>query len=107
MVLHDADGFLTQLTRMLERSREKGAVYVTMKRCAFAPAAPAAGAARLSVPRPPPRADAGIEGKRGEPVDPADCRCLVRAVLGSTKATATRHRPPAHHDCRTPAPRRA
>ncbi|EOD34574.1 hypothetical protein EMIHUDRAFT_59302, partial [Emiliania huxleyi CCMP1516] len=48
MVLHDADGFLTQLTRMLERSREKGAVYVTMKRCAFAPAAPAAAAARLS-----------------------------------------------------------
>ncbi|EOD20134.1 hypothetical protein EMIHUDRAFT_59293, partial [Emiliania huxleyi CCMP1516] len=71
MVLHDADGFLTQLTRMLERSREKGAVYVTMKRCAFAPAAPAAGVARLS------------------PVDPADCRCLVRAVLGSTKATAS------------------
>ena len=42
VMLHDADGFLTQLTRMLERSREKGAVYVTMKRCAFAPAAPAA-----------------------------------------------------------------
>ena len=37
MVLHDADGFLTQLTRMLERSREKGAVYVTMKRCECPP----------------------------------------------------------------------
>lgn len=33
MVLLDSDGFLTQLTRMLEKSREKGVVYVTMKRC--------------------------------------------------------------------------
>jgi len=34
MTLLDSDGFLTQLTRMLEKSREKGGVMVTMKRCA-------------------------------------------------------------------------
>ena len=34
MVLLDADAFLTQLTRILESTREKGTMYVTMKRCA-------------------------------------------------------------------------
>ena len=34
MVLLDADAFLTQLTRILEKSRDSGTIYVTMKRCA-------------------------------------------------------------------------
>lgn len=32
MVVLQPDAFLTQLTRILER-REKGTIYVTMKRC--------------------------------------------------------------------------
>ena len=36
MVLLDPDAFLTQLTRILERSRDTGTIYVTFKRCAFA-----------------------------------------------------------------------
>ena len=32
-MLHDADGFLTQLTRLLDQSRTKGAVTITIKRC--------------------------------------------------------------------------
>eukprot|EP00965_Chrysotila_dentata_P213526 6187668-Pleurochrysis_carterae.AAC.5 len=35
MVLLDADAFLTQLTRILESTRTKGTMYVTMKRCAL------------------------------------------------------------------------
>ena len=35
MVLLQPDAFLTQLTRILER-RDKGTIYMTMKRCACA-----------------------------------------------------------------------
>eukprot|EP00962_Isochrysis_galbana_P018391 scaffold5310_cov114-Isochrysis_galbana.AAC.9 len=34
-----------------------------------------------------PRTDAGPEAKKGGAVDPADCRCLVRAVLGNGKVS--------------------
>mmetsp|Transcript_9949 Transcript_9949/g.21249 ORF Transcript_9949/g.21249 Transcript_9949/m.21249 type:complete len:105 (-) Transcript_9949:421-735(-) len=72
MVLLDADAFLTQLTRILESTRTKGTMYVTMKRYA------------------------GIDGKKGRAVDPADCRCLVRATGGkhkiSTMIAAKDHR---------------
>ena len=85
MVLLDPDAFLTQLTRVLEKNRSGGTIYVTMKRCARArsnrrprPAARSFHAARAA-------ADAGVEGKKGLPVDPADCRCLVRAVGAKQK----------------------
>uniref|UniRef100_A0A7S0Q5G9 Signal recognition particle 14 kDa protein n=1 Tax=Coccolithus braarudii TaxID=221442 RepID=A0A7S0Q5G9_9EUKA len=72
MVLLDADAFLTQLTRILENTREKGTMYVTMKRYA------------------------GLDGKKGKPIEAADCRCLVRAVGGkqknSTMVAAKDHR---------------
>ena len=61
MVKSDPDGFLTQLTRILEKNRSGGTIYVTMKRYA------------------------GTEGKKGLPVEPADCRCLVRATNGKQK----------------------
>eukprot|EP00966_Prymnesium_polylepis_P004784 109825-Prymnesium_polylepis.1 len=38
MTLLDPDAFLTQLTRILEKSRGNGTLYVTMKRCAPHPA---------------------------------------------------------------------
>ena len=57
MVLLEPDAFLTQLTRILEKSRSSGTIYVTMKRRAShafatrhprgAPVAPAAAAAAL------------------------------------------------------------
>lgn len=100
MVLLDSDGFLTQLTRMLEKSREKGVVYVTMKRCEFICHASrtarvqlggqhCSGAAAISSERLPctTLADAGLEAKREAPVDPADCRCLMRAVHGNAKVS--------------------
>ena len=37
MVLLDQDSFLTQLTKILEKSRETGTIYVTFKRCASYP----------------------------------------------------------------------
>ena len=37
MVLLDPDAFLTQLTRVLEKNRSGGTIYITMKRCARAP----------------------------------------------------------------------
>ena len=61
MVLLDPDAFLTQFTRILEKSRAKGTIYVTLKRYA------------------------GKEGKNVDAVDPADCRCLVRAVGSKQK----------------------
>uniref|UniRef100_A0A7S3BJB0 Signal recognition particle 14 kDa protein n=1 Tax=Haptolina ericina TaxID=156174 RepID=A0A7S3BJB0_9EUKA len=64
MVQLDPDAFLTQLTRILERSRGQGTLYVTFKRYA------------------------GKEGKRVNEVDPAECRCLVRAVGAKQKISA-------------------
>ena len=64
MVLLDPDAFLTQFTRILEKSRAKGTIYVTLKRYA------------------------GKEGKNVDAVDPADCRCLVRAVGAKQKISA-------------------
>ena len=32
-------------------------------------------------------ADGGIEGRKGLPVDPADCRCLVRVVGAKQKVS--------------------
>ena len=60
-MLLDPDAFLTQFTRILEKSRAKGTIYVTLKRYA------------------------GKEGKNVDAVDPADCRCLVRAVGSKQK----------------------
>ena len=65
MVLLDPDAFLTQFTRILEKSRAKGTIYVTLKRYA------------------------GKEGKNVDAVAPADCRCLVRAV--GAKQSLPRH----------------
>ena len=64
MVLLDPDAFLTQFTRILEKSRAKGTIYVTLKRYA------------------------GKEGKNVDAVDPADCRCLVRAARDPAPAPA-------------------
>ncbi|KAL1520074.1 hypothetical protein AB1Y20_023549 [Prymnesium parvum] len=64
MTLLDPDAFLTQLTRILERSRGQGTLYVTMKRYA------------------------GKEGKMGGEVAAADFRCLVRAVGAKQKISA-------------------
>ena len=64
MVLLDADAFLTQLTRILEKSRDSGTIYVTMKRYA------------------------GKEGKSRGGVNPSECRCLVRAIGAKKKISA-------------------
>ena len=78
MVLLDNDAFLTNLSRMLEKSRGKGTVQITMKRCA--PAARPSTSERRPLSRVRARADAGKEGKMGGEVDPADCKCSIRAI---------------------------
>ncbi len=55
----------------------------------LAPHARARAAPRSSrAPLPPVRADAGKAGKIGAAFEPADCRCLVRAVYGKQKISA-------------------
>ena len=104
MVQLDPDAFLTQLTRILERSRGQGTLYVTFKRCAqnlshhnpslrssLGARSPPAGACAMQLTSYCTRtlpADAGKEGKRVNEVDPAECRCLVRAVGAKQKISA-------------------
>ena len=98
----DSDAFLTHFSRILEKSRGTGTVQITMKRCA--PAAP------LHAPPLPTcvsfrmrgrcltselscvclcgLTDAGKEAKAGGPVDPAECRCLIRAIGHKKKISA-------------------
>ena len=100
MTLLDQDAFLTQFTRIIEKSRGAGTIYCTFKRCKLR--APA------SVPKNTVHAKkekvvsltvcaaallfcAGIPGvKVGAHggADPADYRCLVRAVGAKQKISA-------------------
>jgi signal recognition particle subunit SRP14 len=64
MVLLEPDAFLTQLTRIINGSKSKGTMYVTMKR--YDPPGAAADA-------------------------PADTRCLVRAVGAKKKISTMIH----------------
>ena len=64
MVLLDSDAFLTHFSRILEKSRGTGTVQITMKRYA------------------------GKEAKAGGDVDPADCKCLIRAIGNKKKISA-------------------
>ena len=101
MVLLDSDAFLTHFSRILEKSRGTGTVQITMKRCTSA--ALLKCSAFFAYPfscrtRGPPhfraelcacgRADAGKEAKAGGDVDPADCRCLIRAIGNKKKISA-------------------
>ena len=90
MTLLDNDAFLTNLTRILEKSRGKGSVQITMKRCAPLPALapPNSAVARSSATPLTRHADAGKEGKNNNEVDPADCKCLIRAIGNKKKISA-------------------
>ena len=99
MTLLDNDAFLTNLTRILEKSRGKGSVQITMKRCAPPALRTAQLRPQLSHDAPCPaavqisastfaHADAGKEGKTNNEVDPADCKCLIRAIGNKKKISA-------------------
>ena len=81
-MLLDQDSFLTQLTKILEKSRETGTIYVTFKRCASRPAPKRMPPRRVSRQRA--RASAGIPGTKtsakATPEQLANAGCLVRAV---------------------------
>merc|ERR1712046_307693 len=61
-VLLDHDAFLNQLTRSLNRSKDKTSVFITMKRCNGLPAK-----------------------SEKQKSDDIDNKCLVRAVIGKVK----------------------
>lgn len=68
----EPDRFLTEVTRMFERSKEKGSVWITMK--------------QSNLPKTP------CKGKR--PLgDPASYKCLVRATDGKKKFSTSVHGP--------------
>lgn len=88
MTLMDNDAFLTNLTRILEKSRAKGSVQITMKRCAHT-RFHALLCCNPKLSHDAMRhADAGKAGKNNNEVDPADCKCLIRAIGNKKKISA-------------------
>eukprot|EP01018_Ginkgo_biloba_P015478 Gb_20640 [translate_table: standard] len=72
MVLLDSDPFLTELTKMYERNRDKGSVWVTLK--------------RSDLQRKKKRK---LDGEAGDRQGSADYRCLVRATDGKKVISTT------------------
>ena len=89
MTILEPDAFLTQLTRILERSRTSGTIYVTMKRCALGlPMYECTPVALHKLSSATYSADVPPDAKDGRGESTSEPRCLVRAVGAKHKISA-------------------